>query len=77
MASLKPLLRELQGPLLPLKDLVEESDDYLKEEEEEDEEPVFVDAEELCSGGLKAGSLPGRLRGEEAPCSPGMGLEDE
>lgn len=61
MASLKPLLRELQGPLLPLKDLVEESDDYL-EEDEEDEEPMFVDAEELCSGGLKAGSLPGRLR---------------
>lgn len=76
MASLKPLLRELQGPLLPVKDLVEESDDYLKEEEEEDVEPAFVDAEELCSGGLKAGSLPGRLWGEEAPCPPGAGLED-
>ncbi|XP_016003977.2 DNA helicase B isoform X2 [Rousettus aegyptiacus] len=61
MASMKPLLRELQGPLLPVKDLVEESDDYLKEEDEEDVEPAFVDAEELCSGGLKAGSLPGRL----------------
>lgn len=55
---------------------MEESDDYLKEEDEEDVEPAFVDAEELCSGGLKAGSLPGRLWGEEAPCPPGAGLED-
>ncbi|XP_019496105.1 PREDICTED: DNA helicase B isoform X1 [Hipposideros armiger] len=54
-------VRELQGLLLPPKDLVEESDDCLKEDVEEDEDPVFVDAEELCSGGIKAGGLPGRL----------------
>lgn len=77
MASLSQRLRELQGPLLPPKDLVEESDDYLKEDVEDDDDSVFVDAEELCSGGVKAGSLPGRLRGEEAPFFWGMGLEDE
>uniref|UniRef100_A0A8C3VVR1 DNA helicase B n=1 Tax=Catagonus wagneri TaxID=51154 RepID=A0A8C3VVR1_9CETA len=55
-------LRELRGPLLPPKDLVEGEDDYLREDVEEDEDAVFVDAEELCSGGVKAGSLPGRLR---------------
>lgn len=65
-------VRELQGPLLPSKALVPENDDCLEEEEEE-EEPVFVDAEELCSGGLKAGSLPGCLRGEEAR-EPGGGV---
>ncbi|VTJ65305.1 Hypothetical predicted protein [Marmota monax] len=54
-------LRELRGPLLPPKDPVEEEDDYLKEDVEEDEDSVFVDAEELCSGGVKAGSLPGRI----------------
>ncbi|XP_066865794.1 DNA helicase B isoform X3 [Kogia breviceps] len=62
MASLSQPLRELQGPLLPPKDLVEEEDDYLRENAEEEEDTVFVDAEELCSGGVKAGSLPGRLR---------------
>lgn len=55
-------LRELQGPLLPPKDLLEAEDDYLREDVEDDEDTVFVDAEELCSGGIKAGSLPGRLR---------------
>lgn len=70
-------VRELQGLLLPPKDLVEESDDCLKEDVEEDEDPVFVDAEELCSGGIKAGGLPGRLWGEEAPCPWGMRLEGE
>lgn len=70
-------LRELRGRLLPLKDLVEDSDNCLKEDVEEDEGPVFVDAEELCSGGLKAGGLPGRIWGEEAPYPWGMGLEDE
>ncbi|KAK2498378.1 hypothetical protein MC885_011891 [Smutsia gigantea] len=54
-------LRELQGPLLPPKDLVEEDDDSLQEDVEEGEDPLFVDAEELRSGGVKAGSLPGRL----------------
>ncbi|XP_036723065.1 DNA helicase B isoform X2 [Balaenoptera musculus] len=62
MASLSQALRELQGPLLPPKDLVEDEDDYLKGDAEEEEDTVFVDAEELCSGGVKAGSLPGRLR---------------
>ncbi|XP_019588007.2 DNA helicase B [Rhinolophus sinicus] len=61
MAPLNPRLRQLKGPLLPLKDLVEESDNCLKEDVEDDEDPVFVDAEELCRGGLKAGGLPGRL----------------
>lgn len=74
---MNPRLRQLKGPLLPLKDLVEESDNCLKEDVEDDEDPVFVDAEELCRGGLKAGGLPGRLWGEEAPCPWGMGLEDE
>ncbi|XP_045728978.1 DNA helicase B isoform X1 [Mirounga angustirostris] len=62
MAFLSQHLRELQGPLLPPKDLVEEDDDCLKEDVEEDEDLEFVDAEELCSGGVKAGTLPGRLR---------------
>ncbi|XP_032501631.1 DNA helicase B isoform X1 [Phocoena sinus] len=62
MASLSQPLRELQGPLLPSKDLVEEEDDYLREDAEEEEDTAFVDAEELCSGGVKASSLPGRLR---------------
>ncbi|XP_008566056.1 PREDICTED: DNA helicase B, partial [Galeopterus variegatus] len=62
MARLSQHLRELQGPLLPPKDLVELDEDYLKEDVEEDEDPVFVDAEELCSGGVKAGNLPGQLR---------------
>ncbi|KAM9671645.1 DNA helicase B isoform 1-T1 [Trichechus inunguis] len=61
MAALNQPLRELQGPLFPPKDLVEEDVDCLKEDVEEDEDPVFVDAEELCSGGVKAGCLPGRL----------------
>ncbi|XP_058598092.1 DNA helicase B isoform X1 [Neofelis nebulosa] len=61
MAWLTQHLRELQGPLLPPKDLVEEDDDY-QEEAEETEDLVFVDAEELCSGGVKAGALPGLLR---------------
>ena len=76
MAWLTQHLRELQGPLLPPKDLEEEDDDY-QDEAEETEDPVFVDAEELCSGGVKAGGLPGLLRGEEAPCPKGMGLEAE
>ncbi|KAB1270622.1 DNA helicase B [Camelus dromedarius] len=62
MASLSQPLRELLGPLLPPKDVVEAEDDYLPEDVEEDEDVVFVDAEELCSGVIKAGSLPGRLR---------------
>ncbi|XP_045444179.1 DNA helicase B isoform X2 [Pipistrellus kuhlii] len=63
MAPRNKQLRELQGPLLPSKALVPENDDCLEEEEEEEEdEPEFVDAEELCSGGLKAGSLPGCRR---------------
>uniref|UniRef100_A0A8C2QSA7 DNA helicase B n=1 Tax=Capra hircus TaxID=9925 RepID=A0A8C2QSA7_CAPHI len=59
--SSQPLL-ELQGPLLPPKDMVEEEDEYLREDAEEDEDTVFLDAEELCSGGINAGSLPGLLR---------------
>lgn len=71
MASMNEQLRELQGPLIPPKSLVPENDDCLEEEDDDclvegEEEPVFVDAAELCSGGLRAGSLPGRLRGEEA-----------
>ncbi|XP_075810234.1 DNA helicase B isoform X2 [Microtus pennsylvanicus] len=59
MAGSCLLLRELQGPLNPSKD--EEEEDYAQEDEE-DQDSEFVDAEELCSGGIKAGSLPGRLR---------------
>jgi DNA helicase B len=66
MAGSSEQLRELVGPLLPPKDQVEEDDDYGREEVEEEEDSVFVDAEELCSGGVKAGCLPGRLRGERA-----------
>uniref|UniRef100_A0A8B9Y554 DNA helicase B n=1 Tax=Bos mutus grunniens TaxID=30521 RepID=A0A8B9Y554_BOSMU len=62
MASSSQPLLELQGPLLPPKDLVEEEDEYLREDAEEDEDTVFLDAEELCSGGVNAGSLPGLLR---------------
>ncbi|OWK16738.1 HELB [Cervus elaphus hippelaphus] len=62
MASLSQPLLELQGPLLPPKDLVEDEDEYLREDAEGDEDTVFLDAEELCSGGVNAGSLPGRLR---------------
>ncbi|XP_006886161.1 PREDICTED: DNA helicase B [Elephantulus edwardii] len=61
MAKLDQDLRELLGPLRPFKDLVEEDNEYLKEDVEEDEDPVFIDAEELCSGGIKAGCLPDRL----------------
>ncbi|XP_059042238.1 DNA helicase B isoform X1 [Mustela lutreola] len=61
MAFSSQPLRELQGPLLPPKDLLAEDDDCLKEDVEEDEDLEFVDAEELCSGGVKAGTLPGRL----------------
>ncbi|XP_066114301.1 DNA helicase B isoform X1 [Saccopteryx bilineata] len=61
MACLGQSLRELRGPLLPSKE-PEESEAYVMEDVEEDEDPVFVDAEELCSGGMKAGSLPGSLR---------------
>nr|XP_023423371.1 DNA helicase B isoform X2 [Cavia porcellus] len=57
MASVSQHLRELVGPLLPPKDQVEEEEDDCGMEEET-EDSVFVDAEELCSGGLKAGGLP-------------------
>lgn len=73
MARSSRCLRQLQGPLLPPKDLVEEDEDYLNDDVQEDEDSVFIDAEELCSGGVKAGSLPGCIRGEEAPC-PGDGV---
>ncbi|XP_006147357.1 DNA helicase B [Tupaia chinensis] len=53
-------LRQLHGLLLPPKDLVEEDCDYV--DAEEDDDAAFVDAEELCSGAVRAGSLPGRLR---------------
>ncbi|XP_029398311.1 DNA helicase B isoform X3 [Mus pahari] len=53
-------LRELLGPLHPYKSDDEEEDCAQEEEGEQDSE--FVDAEELCSGGIKAGSLPGRTR---------------
>ncbi|XP_014685752.3 DNA helicase B [Equus asinus] len=62
MAGVQWTVREVRGRLLPLKDLAEEDDDYLKEDAEEDDDPGFVDAEELCSGGLRAGGLPGRQR---------------
>ena len=61
------LLRELQGPLNPSKD---EEEEDCAQEDEEDQDSEFVDAEELCSGGIKAGSLPGRLRGERPPAGP-------
>lgn len=53
------VLRELLGPLNPYKS-DDEEEDCAQEEGEQDSE--FVDAEELCSGGIKAGSLPGRTR---------------
>ncbi|XP_004429552.1 PREDICTED: DNA helicase B [Ceratotherium simum simum] len=62
MAGAHGHLRELQGPLLPPKDLLEEDDDYLRDDAEEEDDPGFVDAEELCSGGVRAAGLPGRLR---------------
>lgn len=76
MASSSQPLLELQGPLLPPKDLVEEEDEYLREDAEEDEDTVFLDAEELCSGGVNAGSLPGLLRGEEITRPSGVGSAD-
>lgn len=48
------LLRELQGPLNPSKD---EEEEDCAQEDEEDQDSEFVDAEELCSGGIKAASL--------------------
>ncbi|XP_027709959.1 DNA helicase B isoform X2 [Vombatus ursinus] len=54
----------IRGPLLPDKSPLEEEDedkDGVVEEDEEDE-PLFVDAEELCNGGLRSGSLPSRCR---------------
>ncbi|XP_028725445.1 DNA helicase B [Peromyscus leucopus] len=52
-------LRELRGPLHPDKDDTEEE---CVQEEDGDRDSEFVDAEELCSGGIQAGSLPGRAR---------------
>ncbi|XP_051026374.1 DNA helicase B [Acomys russatus] len=60
MAGPCVLLRELLGPLHPYKGDDEEED--CVQEDEGDLESEFVDAEELCSGGIKAGSLPGRIR---------------
>ncbi|CAH6778632.1 DNA helicase B [Phodopus roborovskii] len=53
------LLLELLGPLQPDKDTKEEES---VPEDEGDQDSEFVDAEELCSGGIRAGSLPGRIR---------------
>ncbi|KAL6057953.1 hypothetical protein STEG23_015821, partial [Scotinomys teguina] len=52
-------LRELLGPLHPDKDDTEED---CAQEEDGDQDAEFVEAEELCSGGIQAGSLPGRAR---------------
>ncbi|XP_021482968.2 DNA helicase B [Meriones unguiculatus] len=59
MAGPCVLLRELLGPLHPDKEADEED---CVQEDDGDQESEFVDAEELCSGGIKAGSLPGRSR---------------
>lgn len=67
-------LRELLGPLHPYKSDDEEEDCEQEEDEEQDSE--FVDAEELCSGGIKAGSLPGRTRGEPAPARRGWQVKE-
>lgn len=67
MAGLNQLASELAGPLLPPKDQVEEEDDCGLVDGEEAEDSMFVDAEELCSGGVRAGGLPGRQHGEEEP----------
>lgn len=72
MASVSQHLRELVGPLLPPKDQVEEEEDDCGMEEET-EDSVFVDAEELCSGGLKAGGLPSCSQGEVEPRPAGWG----
>lgn len=61
MMARQGLLRELLGPLYPYKS-DDEEEDCAQEEEEGDQDSEFVDAEELCSGGIKAGSLPGRMR---------------
>ena len=66
MALVRQPLRELQGPLLPPKNLEDEDEDCVREDAEDDEDLEFVDAEELCGGGVKAGTLPGRVRGEGA-----------
>lgn len=66
MAPVRQPLRELQGPLLPPKNLEDEDEDCVREDAEDDEDLEFVDAEELCGGGVKAGTLPGRVRGEGA-----------
>ncbi|KAM5287916.1 DNA helicase B [Ctenodactylus gundi] len=60
MARRDEPLRELVGRLQPSKDQPNGLDDCLTEDVEEDEEPAFMDAEELCSGGIRAGSLPAR-----------------
>lgn len=62
------VVRELLGPLHPYKSDDEED---CAQEEEGEQDSEFVDAEELCSGGIKAGSLPGRMRGERTPARPG------
>ncbi|XP_077769870.1 DNA helicase B isoform X1 [Canis aureus] len=62
MALVRQPLRELQGPLLPPKNLEDEDEDCVREDAEDDEDLEFVDAEELCGGGVKAGTLPGRVR---------------
>lgn len=64
-------LRELLGPLYPYKS-DDEEEDCAQEEEEGDQDSEFVDAEELCSGGIKAGSLPGRVRGEQRASLGGL-----
>lgn len=66
-------LRELRGPLHPDKDDTEEE---CVQEEDGDRDSEFVDAEELCSGGIQAGSLPGRARGERAPPGGYAGCTD-
>ena len=73
--SSQPLL-ELLGPQLPPKGLGEGEDEHFREDAEADEDTVFLDAEELCSGGVNAGSLPGLLRGEEITRPAGVGSAD-
>ncbi|XP_036614528.1 DNA helicase B [Trichosurus vulpecula] len=53
----------LLGRLLPDKNPQKEEDEgeEVVVEEDEEDEPLFVEAEELCNGGLRSGSLPSRV----------------
>ncbi|XP_074082305.1 DNA helicase B isoform X1 [Macrotis lagotis] len=55
-------LRVLRGALLPDKSPREEEDEDAEAwvAEDDEDEPLFLEAEELCNGGVRSGSLPAR-----------------